>query len=63
MQEMNKSFEKIIEQCVLYFCKFFQIFLSTVRAFSKVVSLISLTTFIYPFFSVYHIYSPVQVFK
>ena len=63
MQDISKSFGKIIDLCVLYFVNLFQNFLSTIKAFSDVVSLVSLTTFIHPFFSVYHIYSPVQIFK
>ena len=47
----------------LVFLRFFLHFLSTIRAFSKVVSLVSLTTFIHPFFSVHHIYTPLQVFN
>ena len=54
--------QKMIDQCVYYFCKFFRFF-STARAFSGVVSLVSLTTFIHPVFSVCQIYSPLQIFK
>ena len=51
MQNINKSFGGMIDPCVSYFCEFVQNFLSTARAFSKVVSFLSLTTFIHCVFS------------
>ena len=62
--ETCARYEQILWQTDRVVCLvFLRIFLSTIKAFSKVVSLVNLTTFIHPFFSVYHIYSPVQVFK
>ena len=36
MQDINKSFGGVIDLCVYDFCEFFQIFVSNVRAFSKI---------------------------
>ena len=54
MEDINKLFGRMIDQ---YFCDFFILnFLNAARAFSEMVSLLGLTTFIHPVFSVYEIY-------